>query len=274
MNLLFINIRILDVLDILLFAFLLYQVYNLIKGTAAINIIAGIFGVYLVWLFVRAINMVLISSILGLFFGVGVIALIIVFQPELRKGFLMLGSRYFTQEKFPLLRHLPGSTTSYFSIKVEEIVVACRTMSYTKTGALIVLQKTSGLSGLIKVKDILDASTSSRLLVNIFFKNSPLHDGAVIINGSKIYAARCILPISEKFILGDYGMRHRAAIGISEITDAVVVVVSEETGNISFVKEGNMFLCKDSKELQKFLEEEFKQAKEATAFDKLFDKGK
>jgi len=273
MELLFISIRILDILDILLFAFLLYQVYNLIKGTSAISIFAGIFVVYLLWVLVKALNMQLIGSILGLFFGVGVIALIIVFQPELRKGFLMLGSKYLTQERFPFLKHLQGQTT-YYSINVEEIVVACRTMSITKTGALIVIQKTTGLSGIIQFKDILNARTTSRLLVNIFFKNSPLHDGAVIIDGATIHAARCILPISEKQILGDYGMRHRAAIGITEITDAVSIVVSEETGNISFVKEGNMFICDDYRNLQEFLSDEFKQASEPSGLEKLFDKVK
>lgn len=271
MDLIFISIRILDVLDILLFAFLLYQAYKLIKGTIAINIFVGIFAVYLLWLFVKALNMQLLNSILGLFFGVGVVAIIIVFQPELRKGFLLLGSRYFSQDKFPFLRHLQG-TNNYFSIKVDEIIIACRTMSLTKTGALIVIQKSSGLSGIIKIKDILDAKTSSRLLVNIFFKNSPLHDGAVIIDGDTIHAARCILPISEKYILGDYGMRHRAAIGITEITDAVVVVVSEETGNISFIKEGKMYACSDYKELQIHLEKEFPQTKEPSTIEKIFDK--
>ena len=271
MGLLFISIRFLDILDILVFAFLLYQVYNLIKGTAAINIFAGVFGVYLLWLLVRAMNMQLLNSVLGLFFGVGVIAVIIVFQPELRRGFLLLGSKYFTQERFPILRHLQR-TNDYYSIKVNEIVIACRSMSMTNTGALIVIQKSTSLKGIIKVKEIIDANTTTRLLLNIFFKNSPLHDGAVIIDGASIHAARCILPLSEKFISGDYGMRHRAAIGITEITDAVCVAVSEETGIISFVKEGIMKACKDSKELQILLEEEFYQAKESSSIEKLFEK--
>ncbi len=257
MNLLFITIRLLDVIDILLVAFLLYQVYTLIRGTVAIKIFLGIFAIYLLWLFVKALNMQLLGSILGQFIGVGVIALIIVFQPELRKGFLLLGSRYFTQNKFKFLRYFQTASSKVASINIIEIVKACRTMSMTKTGALIVFERSIDLRPFVQIKDVLNAETSSRLLVNIFFKNSPLHDGAVIIKGKVLFAARCVLPISEKQIPAEYGMRHLAAVGITELTDAVTIVVSEQTGTISFIKEGQIYVCKDSKELQEKLENDF-----------------
>ncbi len=266
----FISIRFLDIVDILVFAFLLYQLYKLIRGTYAIRIIVGIFAVYIFWYFVKALNMHLISNILGQFIGVGVIALIIVFQPELRKGFMLVGTRYFTQERFPFMSKIWPDKPTGWSVKVKEIVAACRTMSLTKTGALLVFQRKIPLGGYLSIKDILNAETSSRLLVNIFFKNSPLHDGAVIINGETIYAARCVLPISEKQLPGNLGMRHRAAVGISEMTDAVAVTVSEETGTISIIKGGHISSGIDAKELQKQLEELFKTEDEKSFFENLF----
>ncbi len=257
MELIFITVRFLDILDILVFAFLLYQIYMLIKGTTAINIFTGVFALYVLWLFVKALNMQLLSSILGQFIGVGVIALIIVFQPELRKGLLLLGSRQFSQERFSFMRLFTGGSNYSSRVKITEIVTACRSLSMTKTGALIVFQKNTNLSSYLTIKDVLNADTSSRLLVNIFVKNSPLHDGAVVINGPKIYAARCVLPISELELPGDFGMRHRAAAGITELTDSVVIVVSEETGNISFVKEGKFEIDISTKELLALMEKEF-----------------
>ena len=257
MNLLFITVRILDVIDILLVAFLLYQVYILIRGTVAMKIFIGITAIYFLWLFVKALNMHLLGTILGQFIGVGVIAILIVFQPELRKGLLLVGSRYFTKDKFKILRYFKDTTKSVSTINILEIVKACRTMSMTKTGALIVFEKSIDLEAFVQVKDVLNAETTSRLLVNIFFKNSPLHDGAIIIRDKILYAARCILPISEKQIPAKYGLRHLAAVGITEVTDAVTVVVSEETGTISFIKEGHIYVCNDSKELQEKLEKEF-----------------
>ncbi|MEA3443752.1 MAG: diadenylate cyclase CdaA [Bacteroidota bacterium] len=275
MIVLFLSIRFLDIIDILLFAFLLYQVYKMIKGSYAIKIIVGVLAVYLFWYLVKALNMHLISKVLGQFIGVGVIALIIVFQPELRKGFMLLGARYFTQERFPFISKFLTDNTEGWSVKVKEIVTACRTMSLTKTGALIVFQRKIPLAGSLSIKDVLNADTSSRLLVNIFFKNSPLHDGAVIINGNKIYAARCVLPISEKQLPENLGMRHRAAMGISEITDAVVVTVSEETGSISIIKGGEISYGINAKELQKQLEELFEmENKEKSVFENLFSEKK
>lgn len=236
---LFITIRALDVIDILLVAFLLYQVYRLIKGTAVISIVGGVAALYVLWLVVRLLNMELLSSILGQVLGVGVIALIVVFQPEIRKFLLLIGNRYMPN-RLPMLlrRHRSERSTS---VNVAAITQACTNMSATQTGALIVIARSTNLQEYAQTGDIIDAQTSSRLLENLFFKNSPLHDGAVIIVGSRVHAARCVLPLSENLELPPhYGMRHKSAIGLSEVTDALVVLVSEETGKISVAADGKI----------------------------------
>lgn len=233
----FISIRFLDILDILLFAFLLYQIYNLIRGTNAINIFIGIFTLYLFWLLVKALNMSLLSSILGQVIGVGVIALLIVFQQEIRRFLLIISTRYIRTRKFSLDKIFSFNDSNEQKVNIDAIVNACSNMSAFKTGALIAISIKSDLLSFIKTGDIMNADTSSRLLESIFFKNSPLHDGAVIIKEDRIAAARCVLPVSESISLSpQYGMRHRAALGITEKTDALVVIVSEETGAISFAK--------------------------------------
>ncbi|MGD9978689.1 MAG: diadenylate cyclase CdaA [Bacteroidales bacterium] len=257
---LFITIRILDIIDIILVAFLLYQIYMLVRGTVAINIFMGIVVVYIFWLVVRALNMELLSGILGQIIGVGVIALIIVFQQEIRKFLLFLGSRYMSKSSFSLENMLfPRQREVVAPVNVDAIVKACRNMSESNTGALIVIARKSELDFYAETGDIIEAATSSRLLENIFFKNSPLHDGAVIIIRDKIHAARCVLPITENINLPPhYGMRHKAAIGISEITDAIVVLVSEETGKISFVTHGSIKYGVSLQELKDLLEENLK----------------
>ena len=253
----FITIRFLDILDIILVSFLLYQFYNLIKGTTAINIFIGIFSLYLLWLIVRALNMQLLSGILGQVIGVGVIALIVVFQQEIRRFLLIIGSKYFTNKKF--------SIEKLFSIgeEVEEfnypaIVSASINMSSQKTGALIVITRQSDLFSYLKTGDTINSDVSGRLLESIFFKNSPLHDGAVIIRKNKIAAARCVFPTTDRIDLPpQYGMRHRAALGITEKTDAFVVLVSEETGAISIANHGELESNIGPNRLQQILEEEF-----------------
>jgi diadenylate cyclase len=239
---LFINIRILDIIDIFLVALLFYQIYMLIRGTVAINIFMGIFVLYLIWLVVKALNMELLSSILGQIIGVGVIALIIVFQQEIRRFLLLIGTKYLSKNRFSLERLFFIKTKKYESpVNIEAIVRACRNLSDSKLGALIVIAQKSNLQLFAETGDIINAETSSRLIVNIFFKNSPLHDGAMIIKNNLIYAVRSILPLSEKTDLpASFGLRHRAALGISDITDSLVVVVSEETGKMSFVKGGEI----------------------------------
>lgn len=254
----FITIRFLDILDILLVAFLLYQIYNLIRGTTAINIFIAIFLLYLLWLIVKALNMDLLSSILGQVIGVGVIALIIVFQQEIRRFLLIISTRYLTNRKFSFEKLFSFGEKEETEVDIDSIVNACANMSSFKTGALIAISKSSDLLSFIRTGDIINADTSSRLLESLFFKNSPLHDGAVIIKNDRIAAARCILPATERINLpAQLGMRHRAALGITEKTDAVVVIVSEETGAISFAKHDNIETNIGPNRLRQILEKEF-----------------
>ncbi|HAF28885.1 MAG TPA: TIGR00159 family protein [Bacteroidales bacterium] len=254
----FITIRFLDILDIFLVAFLLYQIYNLIRGTTAINIFIAIFLLYLLWLIVKALNMDLLSSILGQVIGVGVIALIIVFQQEIRRFLLIISTRYLSNRKFSFDKLFSFGEKETSEVDIDSIVSACSNMSSFKTGALIAISKSSDLLSFIRTGDIINADTSSRLLESIFFKNSPLHDGAVIIKKDRISAARCILPTTERINLpAHFGMRHRAALGITEKTDAVVVVVSEETGAISFAKHDSIETNIGPNRLRQILEKEF-----------------
>ena len=256
----FLNIRLLDIVDILLVAWLLYHLYRLIRGSVAINIFVGIFLVYLVWLMVKALNMQLLGSILGQVIGVGVLALIIVFQQEIRRFLILIGTsnlltgRGFSGKLLPWNWAMGKDPLP--SIPV--IVKACRQMSRNKTGAIIVIARSSELKFFANTGDTLDATLSKRLIENIFYKGSPLHDGAIIVAGNKIKAARCVLPISENQELpARLGMRHRAAIGITEQSDAIAVTVSEETGEIAIAKEGQITIDITPEELEKRLQEEF-----------------
>ncbi|GAB7087235.1 diadenylate cyclase CdaA [Marinifilum fragile] len=250
----FITLGLFDILDILLVAFLLYQVYLLIRGTVAINIFVGLFLFYLTWMFVRALNMELLSTILGQFIGVGVIALIIVFQPEIRKFLLILGSRYNINQKFSLENWFGKDEVGFEKQEIASIVSACEHMSKSKTGALIVIAKNSDLQPYAETGKIVNSRVSGTLLESIFFKNSPLHDGAVIIANNRILAARCILPVTDSTnIPGSLGLRHRAAIGMSQATDSHVITVSEETGNISYIMGGNIKVRITGADLKKFL---------------------
>jgi diadenylate cyclase len=255
---LFIKIRILDVIDILLVAYLMFQVYLLIRGTAAMNIFIGILSVYLLWIIVKALNMQLLGSILGQVIGVGVIALIVVFQQEIRRFLIYIGNQYFNRNPFSFEKVFPVAFTSPPPVKTKSIMKACVNMARTKTGALIVIGRKSELSIYTETGDILEATTSSRLIESIFNKNSPLHDGAVIIIHDKIVAARCVLPISENPNLPpDYGLRHRAALGMAEHTDSLIIIVSEQTGSLSIAENGKIIANIDPKELSFKLGEEF-----------------
>lgn len=237
----FITIRFLDLLDILLVAFLLYQLYRLLKGTVAFNIVVGLFSIYLLWLLIRLLKMELMESIMGQFIGVGVIALIIVFHPEIRRFLVFVGTHYNLNRVFALDKLL--GTTKKKTINQEQIDIladACVSMAKSNTGALIVITLKSELNEQINTGEKLNAKISSSLLRTIFFKNTPLHDGAVIIRGNRIAAAGCILPLTQKEIDKSMGLRHRAAIGITEASDAVCIIVSEERGWISFAKDGEI----------------------------------
>lgn len=252
---LFIHIRFLDIIDILLVAIIFYEIYKLVKGTVAFNIFMGIFIIFVVWLVVKSLKMELLGSILGQLFGVGVIAIIIVFQQEIRRFLLMLGSRYKSNRQFSLETLFSNQFKIASEASLLAIIDACRQMSENRVGALIVLARESELREYVETGEIIDAEISKELIKSIFFKNSPLHDGAMIISLNRIKAARCILPISQKLELSPVlGLRHRAAIGISEQTDAYVIVVSEENGHISMSSAGELNENISTDELLKFLE--------------------
>ena len=254
----FISIRIIDIIDILLVAYLMYQIYILIKGTAAFNIFVGILIFYFLYKLVRVFNMELLSSILGQVISVGVIALMIVFQQEIRRFLLYVGTRYFSRDSFTVEKLLSINVKSRPTVKYKSIYKACVRVANAKTGALIVLTRRSNLNIYAETGDLLNANTTSRLIESIFLKNSPLHDGAIIVEGENIRAARCVLPVSENFNLPPhFGMRHRAGLGMSENTDAMVIVVSEETGNISVADGGIMIENLEPKDLMDILEKEF-----------------
>jgi uncharacterized protein (TIGR00159 family) len=254
----FIHIRLLDVIDIILVAILFYQLYMLIRGTVAYSITLGIAAIYLFWWAVRAMQMELLSTILGSVLGVGVIALIIVFQQEIRRFLIFIGSRYVEGNRISVEKILNIRFESKPQVKIRSIMKAVMQFSLEKTGALIVIKNKSNLDMYAETGDVLNAETSSRLFVSIFNKTSPLHDGAVIVENDKIKAARVILPVTEKMDLPpEYGLRHRAGLGISEVTDSLVIVVSEETGQISIAENGILQKNIPSRLLRKKLEEEF-----------------
>ena len=254
----FIHIRLLDVIDIILVAILFYQLYMLIRGTVAYSITLGIAAIYLFWWAVRAMQMELLSTILGSVLGVGVIALIIVFQQEIRRFLIFIGSRYVEGNRISVEKILNIRFESKPQVKIRSIMKAVMQFSLEKTGALIVIKNKSNLDMYAETGDVLNAETSSRLFVSIFNKTSPLHDGAVIVESDKIKAARVILPVTENMDLPpEYGLRHRAGLGISEVTDSLVIVVSEETGQISIAENGILQKNIPSRLLRKKLEEEF-----------------
>jgi len=228
-------------IDIALVAALLYRVYRLLKGSVAIKIFLGFLSLYLIYLLVSALKMELLSIILGQFMGVGVIAAIIIFAPEFRKFLLILGrSSIFSDDSVwkDLLFFWRKKDNSAFNIS--PIIDAAKVLAGSNTGALIVISSTVELKFYAESGDILDAELSKRLLISIFNKQSPLHDGAVIIHRGRIKAARCILPVTEREVPAQFGLRHRAGIGMSEATDALILVISEESGQISMAKNGKV----------------------------------
>jgi uncharacterized protein (TIGR00159 family) len=254
----FIEIRVLDVIDVLLVAYLMYQVYMLIRGTVAMNIFIGILSFYLLWIIVRALDMQLLGSILGQIIGVGVIAMIIVFQQEIRRFLIYIGNQYFSRNRLTLEKVIPINITPHPKVKIKSIIKAVINMAKSKTGALVVIARKSELTVYAETGDSLNAETSSRLIESIFNKESPLHDGALIINGDRIVAARCVLPISENLNLPpNYGMRHRAALGLSENTDALTIIVSEQTGKVSIAESGKLLTDVGAKELMSKLDLDF-----------------
>lgn len=249
--------NVVDVIDVILVAILLYYFYKLVKGTVAINIFIGIVIIYLVFKVTQALQMTLFSSILGGFINVGMFALIVVFQQEIRKFLLMVGSsnigsrrKFFKQLKF--LR-----TESLSDTDVDAIVAACTKMGSSKTGALIVIERNNNLDVIANTGDPMNIAVTQPIIESIFFKNSPLHDGAIIVSDNTIKATRVILPVSnEKNIPQRFGLRHRAAIGITEKTDAIALVVSEETGQIQFIKNGQFIMFDNTEELKEMIKKD------------------
>lgn len=245
-----------DIFDIVLVAALLYTVYRLMKESGTINIFYGIMAFIVVWLVASEIlRLRLIGSILDKFMSIGLLILVILFQDQIKRFLVVLGSQRRWGFLRKLLRH-PASESADMRALVMPIVYACMSMSKSKTGALIVLQGKMPLDAYEKTGDIINAGINSRLIENIFFKNSPLHDGALIIANDRLVSAGCILPVShDTEIPRSLGLRHRSAMGIAQETDAMAVVVSEETGNISIAYRGKLTTKVSSADLEHKLTE-------------------
>lgn len=254
----FLEFKVTDILDIILVAVLLYYIYKLVRGSVAINIFIGIVIVWGFWKLTELLGMEMISSMVGAFMQVGLIALIIVFQQEIRKFLLMIGSTNFSNKRkflkrFKFLRTEGLST----SVDIDAILAACRRMSETKTGAILVIGRNNSLDFIKSSGDKMYAEVNKPIIESIFYKNSPLHDGAAVIENNYIVATRVILPVSnERNIPLRYGLRHRAAVGITEKTDALAIVVSEETGNISYIKNGEFIDYNSMGELTDLIKED------------------
>ncbi len=244
-----------DLIDILLVAILLYYLYRLVRGTVAINIFIGIVIIWAFWKGTQLLDMRMTSSMVGGFMQVGLIALIIVFQQEIRKFLLVLGSTNFANKeryikRFRFLRQ-EGMITD---LDVNALLEACESMGRNNTGAILVVERDNSLDFVSSTGDPMQIEVNKPIIESVFFKNSPLHDGAAIIKGNNIVATRVILPVSrERSIPQRYGLRHRAAAGITERTDALALVVSEETGLISYIKNGAFVTYKDLEELGRMI---------------------
>jgi len=252
----FLEVSIVDLLDIALVSFLLFQVYNLMRGSVAVRIFVGFLSLYLIYLVVRAAEMELLSAILGQFMGVGVIAAIILFQQEIRKFLLLLGKTTSFNRENSFLSNLPWrKRQAGFELDITPLIEAAKSLGGTNTGALIVISKGSELRFYAESGDRIDALVSKRLLISVFNKTSPLHDGALIIHKGRIVAARCVLPVTEKDVPAQFGLRHRAAIGMSETTDTIILVVSEETGQLSLARNGTIYHNLSNQEIRSKIKE-------------------
>lgn len=253
----FSDFGIFDIIDILLVAMLIYLFFSLVRGTIAVNILIGLFLIFLFYLLVRSLGMRMMTGIFDKVASVGVIALIIVFQEEIRRFLLMIGRNTLVNRNKGWLRFIFGEKTleevSYD--KMKPIIEACRSMKNSKTGALIVFARNIDGQDFFNNGETLNAAVSKRLLETIFSKNGPLHDGAVIIADSQIVSASCVLPLTSNTELPPrLGLRHRAAIGITEVSDSSALVISEETGEIAYAKYGRVRTNISLLELEKYLQ--------------------
>ncbi len=249
-----------NIIDVVLVAAICFQIYRLLKGSLAFNMLLGFVAIYIFWIIVRLLGMPLLETILGQFTQVGIIAIFIVFQQEIRKFLLLIGKGTFGKEQKSVFRFLPWNwkIEQGFHTNYEEIVEACESLAQSHTGALIVFPKTSEMKLISTSGEWIDANISKRLIIAIFNKTSPLHDGAVIIANSKIKAVNVVLPLSDNpDVQNKYGLRHLSAIGITEQTDAIALVVSEERGSIVIAKGGKILEDMSHAEIVAFLNKEF-----------------
>jgi diadenylate cyclase len=234
----FLEVGFVDLAEVVVLTFLFYQLYRLVRGTVALKVFVGSVGFYICYLIFKTLGMELLTAIFGRVVGVGVISLIVLFQPEIRRFLLMLSRSSFIDTIFSM-RIFPAKASHY---DISPVIEAIKNMASTYTGAIIVFTRTSDLRYYTETGEVLDAAISRKLLLSIFNKYSPLHDGAVIVSDGKIKAARCILPVSESDDLPtNLGLRHRSALGISENSDCLVIVSSEETGKISIADYGQLY---------------------------------
>jgi diadenylate cyclase len=256
----FLKITPLNILDIVLVALIIYQLYNLIRGTIAANIFIGLALIFALFFVVKALHMQLLTAILGKFVDVGIIAVIIVFQQEIRRFLLLVGKNASLQRNKAWWQYFFGKAEAEKNnyARIKPIIDACKNLKQTRTGALIVFAKYYDEQFYQNSCEVIDGKISKRLLESIFQKTSPLHDGAVVISENKIKSASCILPLTEKTDLpAQFGLRHRAGIGVTEANEATAIIVSEETGEISYAKQGRVKMNISFAELEKLLNKDF-----------------
>ena len=244
-----IEVGIKDIIDIVLVALLLFYIYKLMRESSSANIFGGVLIFVLVWIFVsKVFEMRLLGGIFDTLINVGSLALIILFQEEIRQFFSSIGTQRASRVFHWLHRHREGNIHRE---DIMPIVMACMSMGKQKIGALIVVERDMNLNDISKTGEIIDATISQRLIENIFFKNSPLHDGAMVVSKKRIKAAGCILPVShDNAIPKSLGLRHRAAFGISQKCDCMAIIVSEETGGISIAQNGQFALKLSAEQLE------------------------
>jgi len=253
----FLPVSLLDVLDVLIVGYLMYQIYKLLRGTIAFNIFIGLLTMYVLWWLVERLGMDLFFAVLDQFVSVGIILILIIFQPEVRRYLLFLGNTTLRQRSNVLGRILDRNLDSSDARQTQKRIIreTLLRMARRKTGALIVLSREASLQGLVNSGVVLDAVLSEAMLESIFNKNSPLHDGAVIIDKNRIERASAILPVSENPDLPTtVGLRHRAAVGVTERADVAAFVVSEETGRISFAYDGQLTQRLDEEQIEQLLD--------------------
>ncbi len=245
-------------LDILVVAFLLYSIYRLLRGSIAFNIVIGVILLYVLWGLVGILDMPLLSEILGQFISVGFIALIIIFQPEIRRFLIYLGNTTLRGRTGFFKRYFKATFSKDRDVQIEQIQTAIDKLAYAKTGALIVILNNLTTEGFEQSGKVIDAEISEELIISIFQRKSPLHDGAMVIHGAKIHAVSCILPVSSNANLPtEVGLRHRAGLGATENSEAAVFIVSEETGEISFAHKGVLHRKIDSEKCIMLLKQHF-----------------